>query len=343
MQMTQRFFLDGTEECLRNVFNELGWFAKFSGLKPNVSKCHAMWIGRKAYEESRICPEIELQWVTKVKLLGIVFNPLCLNITEENIQLKKEAILRIIGTWQTRNLTLAGKIVIVKSLLLSQITHILASLPSPRQETMKEIKNIFFNFVWGARRNPIKRMRLCQSIPENGLGMIDIESFIKSLKIKWVKRIVLGKNSTWLSLVPTKVGENFIWNYGVTALKKQLEMVFNPFWREVINAWISFSTAFRMDDYLLCYENIFNSDITKFKKNRHASWERKGVKFIGDLYENNKLMSWQQFKNKFNIYCIPLEYQGLLHSLPFSLKKRAAVRVVSTARYSSSNTVSFKK
>ena len=315
------FFLDGTEECLRNVFNELGWFAKFSGLKPNVSKCHAMWIGRKAYEESRICPEIELQWVTKVKLLGIVFNPLCLNITEENIQLKKEAILRIIGTWQTRNLTLAGKIVIVKSLLLSQITHILASLPSPRQETMKEIKNIFFNFVWGARRNPIKRMRLCQSIPENGLGMIDIESFIKSLKIKWVKRIVLGKNSTWLSLIPTKVGENFIWNYGVTALKKQLEMVFNPFWREVIIAWISFSTAFRMDDYLLCYENIFNSDITKFKKNRYASWERKGVKFIGDLYENNKLMSWQQFKNKFNIYCVPLEYQGLLHSLPFSLKK----------------------
>ena len=36
------FFLDGTEESLRTVFDELGWFAKFSGLKPNVSKSNVM-------------------------------------------------------------------------------------------------------------------------------------------------------------------------------------------------------------------------------------------------------------------------------------------------------------
>ena len=72
----------------------------------------------------------------------------------------------------------------------------------------------------------------------------------------------------------------------------------------------------------MCYENIFNSDLTKFKKKRYASWERKGVKFIGDLYENNRLMTWHQFKEKFNINCVPLEYQGLLHSLPAFLKKQ---------------------
>ena len=86
------FFLDGTEPSLREVFGELGRYAKFSGLKPNVSKCHAMWIGGEAFSERRICPDISLNWVTKLKLLGIIFNPHCVNIVEENIQLKKDSM-----------------------------------------------------------------------------------------------------------------------------------------------------------------------------------------------------------------------------------------------------------
>ena len=52
------FFLDGTELSLRAVFGELGWYAKFSGLKPNVSKCHAMWIGSESFSGEKLCPEI---------------------------------------------------------------------------------------------------------------------------------------------------------------------------------------------------------------------------------------------------------------------------------------------
>ena len=32
-------------------------------------------------------------------------------------------------------------------------------------------------------------------------------------------------------------------------------------------------------------------------------------------------MTWEEFRDKFNVYCIPLEYQGLVHSLSTSLKK----------------------
>ena len=83
------FFLDGSEESLRATFGELGWFAKYSGLRPNVSKSHAMWIGKKAFSSQRICPEINLNWVEKLKLLGILFNPHCQKMVEENVQIKK--------------------------------------------------------------------------------------------------------------------------------------------------------------------------------------------------------------------------------------------------------------
>ena len=54
-------FLDGSENSLRSALNLLGEFAKFSGLKPNISKTSAIWIGSKVDSES-ICKNIGLTW-----------------------------------------------------------------------------------------------------------------------------------------------------------------------------------------------------------------------------------------------------------------------------------------
>ena len=314
------FFLDGTERCLREVFIELGWFAKFSGLQPNVSKCNGMWIGSEALSKEKICLDINLNWVDKIKLLGINFEPKCSNIVENNLLIKKEAILRIIKQWQHRRLSLTGRIMIAKIILLPQITQILASLPDPSSASMKEISKILFSFVWDSKRNPIKRLRLCQSLSDNGLEMIDMESFVKSLKLKWIGRLHCGKPSTWGELVPSLIKRKYIWNYGVVALKRISQNMVNPFWKDTVSAWISFSKYFSIPDELLCNENIFNSNVTKFKTTIYKQWERNGVKFIGDLFENKRLMSWQRFRERYNICCIRFEYESLLQSLPSSLR-----------------------
>lgn len=315
------FFLSGSEKGLRTVFDELGWFAKYSGLRPNVSKCHAMWIGSKAFSSDKLCPEINLTWVNKLKLLGVVFNPQCQDIVDENLKLKRDAILRTIGMWQSRSLSLVGRITIAKSLLLSQITHVISSLPDPSEKLMKEINTILFKFIWNSKRNPLKRIRLCQPLKENGLSMIDLTSYVRSLKMKWIKRLVGGSRSSWRELAPSRIQNDFIWNFGIVALKKALGEISNPFWRDVVAAWIYFSKIFVIRDDLICNENIFNSDYTKFKSTRYSSWERKGVRTIGDLFEGNKLITWQRFRLLYSIPCNFLEYQGLLHSLPRALQR----------------------
>ena len=310
------FFLDGTETSLREVFDELGWFAKFSGLKPNVSKSNGMWIGNESLRTENICSDIEINWVKEIKLLGIIFEPECVNIIEKNISAKKEKILRTIRMWQNRHLTLAGRVIIAKSLLLPQITHVLSSLPDPSERTIGEISNILFTYIWGSKRNPIKRIRLCQTLINNGLSMIDIGAYVKSLKMKWIKRILEGKDATWCHLLPTKIRTNCIWNFGTVALKKLVQNIDNPFWKDVITAWTSFSKSFSVTNEDVYNENIFNSDVTRFKAIRYSSWEKKGVKFIGDLFENGRLMPWSRFKEKYNINCIQFEYESLILSLP---------------------------
>ena len=45
---------------------------------------------------------------------------------------------KMMSSWSARNLTLVGKIAILKSLVVSQIVYLLSSLPSP-PGVMKEI------------------------------------------------------------------------------------------------------------------------------------------------------------------------------------------------------------
>ena len=209
----------------------------------------------------------------------------------------------------------------MKTYLLSQLTHVLSSLPSPNEKIIKEINQILFSFVWGSARNPLQRKRLCQSLESNGLEMIDLRSYLNSLKLSWIRRFVSGKNRTWHLIAPEMLRSNFVWNYGVTSLKVVMKELNNPFWKDVISAWITFSNAFEIPESMIIHENIFNSEFTKFKVNRYSRWVRSGVRFIGDLFEGNRLMTWERFKQAYKIQCNYLEYMGLVLSLPKQLQK----------------------
>ena len=216
---------------------------------------------------------------------------------------------------------MVGRITVAKSLLLSQLTHVISSLPDPSERLIKEINKILFTFVWNSKRNPLKRMRLCQPVQENGLEMVDFVCYVRSLKIKWIKRLLTGNRGSWLALTPSKLQSDFIWNFGSAALKKTSSKIDNPFWKDVVSAWICFSKDFKTPDELVYNENIFNSDHTKFKSSKYANWERKGVRVIGDLFDGNVLLTWEKFKGLYNISCNYLEYHGLLHSLPRAMQR----------------------
>ena len=66
-------FLDGSVNSCRALFDDLGKFAKFSGLKPNISKTEAFWAGAGGHERLPICEDLNLRWVKKLKVLGIFF------------------------------------------------------------------------------------------------------------------------------------------------------------------------------------------------------------------------------------------------------------------------------
>ena len=56
----------------------------------------------------------------------------------------------LLNIWNQRNLSLKGKITIVKSLVLPQM-QFLFSMINVSEDTLKEIDHILFEFIWGEK------------------------------------------------------------------------------------------------------------------------------------------------------------------------------------------------
>ena len=98
---------------------------------------------------------------------------------------KIERVKNNLSSWSAGRLTLLGKITIIKALAVSQIVHVLTSLPT-HQGALKEINTLLYHFLWEIKGDKIKRTQMTNDYDKGGLKIIDIQSFNKSLKIKWV-------------------------------------------------------------------------------------------------------------------------------------------------------------
>jgi hypothetical protein len=93
----------------------------------------------------------------------------------------------IIKTWQKRDLTLYGKLTIIKSLIVQQLTYALTILPSPGELFLNDIEKIILNFFWDDKPAKIKKNILFKEKTEGGLNLTDIKIYAKSVKLKlWV-------------------------------------------------------------------------------------------------------------------------------------------------------------
>ena len=76
-----QIFLDGTEESLRSTLSILTAFYSMSGIKINVEKTKAIWIGSLSYSNRQICKDYKLDWTQgPFKVLGVTFTAEIYNI-----------------------------------------------------------------------------------------------------------------------------------------------------------------------------------------------------------------------------------------------------------------------
>ena len=105
------------------------------------------------------------------------------------IDLKIETLTQI---WGQRNLLWKGHIMIIKILILPQVTHLLGITFTPIH-ILERINKLMLNFLWKNKAARIKRETIIAAIKDGGLRMLDIYDFHKAQKIMCMKNLILGE------------------------------------------------------------------------------------------------------------------------------------------------------
>ena len=144
-----QIFLDGSEQSLREALSILDRFYAISGLKINVEKTKAIWIGALSNSDIRICRNYNLDWTNgHFKILGVTFTTEVFDIWDVNVPTIINKVESLLKQWSKRRLTLFGRITVIKSLALSKFIHLFLALPNPPGELIKRLDTLFFKFLW---------------------------------------------------------------------------------------------------------------------------------------------------------------------------------------------------
>ncbi|KAK3083996.1 hypothetical protein FSP39_006453 [Pinctada imbricata] len=300
-------------------------FGRISGLRLNVSKSQAVWLGSKTGSNETICDDLNILWTNDTfKVLGIVFTNNLKGMVDLNYKEKILSTKRLLGSWVQRDLTPIGKITILKSLALPKFIHLFSSLPNPSKAIISELDKIFFRFIWNNKPDKIKRSTIIGSYEKGGLNMVHIPSFISYIKIKWIKRIYNNPKGSWQKLLSyifdIREDTEGVWGLNKHKLLELRKIISNEFWKDVISAIM----LLKKDN--LTTSEFLQEDIRNFcnisEYSFYTKWCLQGINCVNDLI--NQHGNFKQFEEIQNISGCNnfLKYYQIIEKIPMDWKKR---------------------
>ena len=139
------------------AMNEIEIFGNFSGLMINRNKTEGLWIGKLKHSKDK---EENIKWTNKpIKTLGIYYSHDYIECEKLNWEKKFEKMNSLFLSWSKRNLSILGKVLIIKALIIPIFTFIVSSCVIP-EKYKKEIESKCFKFIWNGKPDKVKRNTL---------------------------------------------------------------------------------------------------------------------------------------------------------------------------------------
>ena len=245
-----------------------------------------------------------------------------LNFGEKILNLEKT-----LNTWQRRNLTLYGRINIVKTIGLSKLIYSASVLPVP-DHYVQEINKLIFNFIWAGKPPKIKRNTIIGEKEKGGLKMCDFKIMEKALKITWVNRIQDESQASW-KIIPNQLlhkygGLAFLTKCNFTTDILDLDDKLTTFYKKVLDFWCEFKISTGIDSKANPKNEILwnNRKILVGKKTVfYKKWYDAGIIKISDLLNQNQdFLKLHELAIKFNLKVPFTTYYGLVNAIPKNWK-----------------------
>ena len=265
------------------------------------------------------CKNYNLDWEQKpLKILGVTFTAEVFDIWAHNVDETMHKINSLINIWSKRRLTLPGKITVIKSLILSKFTHLFLALPNPPGEFQKLLERKLFKFLWSNGPDRISRKNIVKNIQAGGLRMVNVSVFITSLKVTWIRRLLIFPDSdNWSTL--SRINFNKITSMGDAYSGEVIKDLRNPFWKNILESWIQYIKSFKIDSLVkVIYSPLWgNSQMNRNRNYIINEWYNKGIRNVIDVIDENGLIyDFQTLKDRYNIHGTYLDYAQSINRIP---------------------------
>ena len=285
-----KIFLDITEE-----------FGKFSGLVLNRDKTEAMWIGASSDNTSK---PLGVSWPAEpLRVLGVHFSYNEKECNKANFENKINKCEQIINLWNMRNLTMLGRVQIIKTFLISQFLFVSSCIEMPHY-VKRRITEMVFKFIWKNGRDKIKRAALYKSIENGGLRVPDIQEMINASKIMWLRKYMSDQSHLWKDMFRNHLKSinldpkiflhaNFD---NLDAKVHEAHSILPEFYISTLKLWKEvITTPMSKTQYIWLNKNIKIGGQSVFYRKLHDA----GMYYVSDLFDNEgKLFPFVYWKDR---------------------------------------------
>ncbi len=321
-------FLQDTKS-LKLLLNSLHQFSRASGLKLNKLKSEAMWLGSEEESGNQPCG---LKWVTEVFSLGIWFNINQEEGLNRNFADKFDKFCRALNMWKNRELSIKGKITVIKNIAMPILLYVTSNLPIPEWVVGEATRKVY-QFIWNNKPDKISRETITADIENGGMKMVNFEHMFKAQKVMWVKRLISSTQATWSAFLL-----GYLAPFGIDIFKCSFHPEHLPcnlplFYHQVLHAWGDCRLRTHCDDSMDAWEVrrealFFNKNILingSYLGANLIHWYEKGIFCLHDiLYENGHFYSIADLERLYDLKVDVLLYNGLKDAIPREWRRLVA-------------------
>ena len=198
-------FADDMTEFLRDhasldtLLNMVDSVSLHLRLKINFEKTEVLFLGndQKSMTETVISLARNRNITAKkaIKILGVHFTYDQTLWRKLNFDETLKTIKERLNCWNWRNLTVLGRIEIIKSFFIPVFMY-RADLVCSHKEIVKEVNKIIFSFIWKGK-DKVKRSALISDVENGGLRAPHLESIIKAQPIMCCNKFANFQQSSW--------------------------------------------------------------------------------------------------------------------------------------------------
>ena len=193
-----------SNECIQEVFKVYEEFTEASGLMLNADKTEIMCFNQARDTNQQFVVDYcnrqyVINCVERLKINGILFLQDKRRHEEANVAKVIDSMDRLLRPWSTRNLTLIGKILIIKTFAVSQAIYLMQSMTLDLA-SHKAIEKLIYKFLWNKNFNAAKAPdRLKRKIMETetkfgGFGMVNVKLLNDSLDLRSFSRLLVSNH-----------------------------------------------------------------------------------------------------------------------------------------------------